>query len=243
MMELNKCYMGLCEDLIKSIPEKSVDLIITDPPYEFINKNPVGGGFMAKDNKKYLQNVNDTFGMSYNPKNYLVECKRIMKIFNAYFFTNKSLLMDYISFAEANNYLWDILVWFKPNPVPLNNQHYLIDKEYCVYIKEKGATFNTKEGFNRYYTVKTFPIGGSKEFDHPTVKPISFIEDLVLISSKEGDLVFDGYCGSGTTLVASKKHKRNYLGFEKESKFMDIISKRLKGIISNKDYIKSIFSM
>lgn len=223
---LNKVYHGLCEDLMKQLPDKCIDLIITDPPYEFINKNPEGGGFMTKDNKRHLHNINDTFGMTYNPKEYLTSCKRIMKIFNAYFFTNKTLLKDYITFAEENGYVWDLLIWSKPNPVPLNNQHYLIDKEYCVYIKEKGATFNTKEGFKRYYTIKSFPIG-LKEFDHPTVKPIEFIDDLLLISSNIGDVVFDGYSGSGTTLVSAKKNKRNYIGSECNRDFINIINSRL----------------
>ena len=170
--------------------------------------------------------------MSYNPTEYLTSCKRIMKVFNAYFFTNKSLLKDYIAFAEANNYLWDLLIWAKPNPVPLNNQHYLIDKEYCVYIKEKGATFNTKEGFKRYFTIKSFPIG-LKEFAHPTVKPIEFIEDLLLISSNVGDVVFDGYSGSGTTLAAAKKHKRRYIGSECNQDFVNIINSRLLQNTSN----------
>jgi len=214
-------------DFMKTIPSGVVQLVISDPPYEFLSKNPTGGGFMHKENKQHLKKINETFGMSYEPRKYLNECKRVLGKFNGYFFTNKTLLKDYISFAEENGYKWDILIWSKPNPVPINNGHYLIDKEFVIFIKESGAVFNSKLGYQNYFTVRSFPIGGN-EFGHPTQKPIEFIKQMIEVSSNKGDLIFDGYCGSGTSLVAAKQLERDYLGCDNDEKWAKFSEERLK---------------
>ena len=128
-IELNKIHCADCIQGMNEMEENSVDLIVTDPPYEFISKNPDGGGFMDQNNKKHLKNVKDSFGMSFKPKLFLESAKRVLKKMNIYIFCNKSLLLEYIQFAKDNGYSFDILVWIKPNPVPINNGHYLIDKE------------------------------------------------------------------------------------------------------------------
>ena len=223
----NTIICGDCLEVLRTLPDKCVDLVLTDPPYEFINKNPVGGGFMTNENKKYIDRLNDSFGMSYCPELYLAECKRVLRKFNGYFFTNKSLLVKYICFAEQNKYKWELLLWSKPNPVPINNGHYLFDKEYIVFIKESGATFNSKLGYSRYFTIKSHPIG-TKETSHPTEKPVSILFDPIEISSNKGDIVLDGYAGSGTTAVACYRTRRDFIGIEMSPEYCEIARKRLQ---------------
>jgi DNA modification methylase len=231
MVELNKIYLDDYLNITKLIENNSIDLVVTDPPYEFISKNPVGGGFMNKENKTHLIELNKEFGMSFNPTILLKEIQRITKIFNAYIFTNKNLLFEYIKFANDNNYNWDILIWSKSNPTPCNNGHYLIDKEYCIFIRKSGAYFNSKLGYEKYFTVKNYPIG-KKETTHPTEKPLFFIEDCINISSKENDIVFDGFSGSGTTAIACMNTKRNFICVEKNQKYYDLSMSRVDAIIS-----------
>ncbi len=70
--------------------------------------------------------------------------------------------------------------------------------------------------------------GSSKEkLGHPTQKPLALVERLIFSSSREGDVVFDPFCGSGTTLFAAKKHGRNYLGVEINSEYANLAQKRL----------------
>lgn len=215
-------------NVMNGMPDNSIDLIVTDPPYDFISKSPIGGGFMTNENKKHLVNIDKTFGMSFNPDKFLINAKRVMKRFNLYVFTNKNLLCKYIDFAESNDYSWDILVWLKPNPVPIFNNHYLIDKEYIVYIRETGATFNTNLGYNNYFTYYKHPIGGgSKDTNHPTKKPIGLIKRFIMVSSNEGDLILDPFAGSGTTLIACNDLNRRCIGIEINSKYCDIAIKRL----------------
>ena len=224
---MNKIICDDCLAVMKGLPDKCIDLVLTDPPYEFISKNPQWWGFMNKENKKHLQNLNESFWMSYNPIEYLEQCKRICKVFNWYFFTNKSLLTTYINWAENNNYKWELIIWIKDNPVPINNWHYLIDKEYVVYIKESGAYFDSKLWYDNYFTWIKYPIW-IKDFDHPTVKPLKIIKRIMEISSKKWDIIFDGYMGSGTTAVAAKELSRDYIWSELNQEYVDIANERLK---------------
>jgi len=64
-------------------------------------------------------------------------------------------------------------------------------------------------------------------YSHPTIKPLTIIERLILNSSKEGEIVLDPFLGSGTTAVAAIKHKRQYIGYEIDHHYFDIASKRI----------------
>lgn len=214
---LNTIHHDTCENFMSTMEDNSVDLVVTDPPYEFVVNNPNGAGFM-KD-RDYIKTINNTFGMTYNPDQYLNECKRILKKFNGYFWTNKNLLKNYIEFADQNKYSFDILLWSKPNPVPINNGHYLIDKEYIMFIREKGATFNSNLGYKTYFTIKDYPIG-SKRTEHPTEKPLAMHMDMINISSNKGDIIFDGYSGTGTTALACLLTKRNYICVESDLRWV-----------------------
>jgi len=226
-METNKIYNMDCYEGMKLLADKSIDLIITDPPYEFISKNPNGAGFMKKEKKEHIHKVNTSIGMSFNPIQFLESTKRILKHMNMYVFCNKKLLLPYLQFIEDNNYSFDILLWAKPNPVPIFNGHYLIDKEYLIYIREKGAVFNSDTGYENYFTIFNHSIG-SKKFDHPTVKPIKFIKKVMRISSNENDIILDPFMGSGTTAVACKELNRQYIGFEIQKQYCEIANKRLQ---------------
>jgi DNA modification methylase len=224
----NRIICGDCLEVFKTIADKSIDLVCTDPPYEFISKDPVGGGIMKKENKKHLKKIKKDFGMSFSPEKLLNECKRVLKAFNGYFFTNKTLLRKYIEFADKNNYSWDLLIWSKTNPIPLNSNHYLLDKEYIVYIKEKGATFNSQLGYENYFTVIERPIGCNNKLGHPTQKPVELIYNAIRISSNENDVVLDPYLGSGTTAVVCKDLNRRCIGIEINPEYVKIAKNRLR---------------
>jgi len=216
---------GDCLEIMRTMPEKSVDLCLCDPPYEYISKNPQGGGFMTNNNRQHFQKISSSFGMSFNPKEFLSNLIRLMKVFNCYIWTNKNLLIEYISFAKQNNFKWDILLWLKPNPVPCQNGHYLSDKEYCIYMKKSGATFNASLGYEKYHSFNLKAIG-SKTTKHPTEKPM-FIKNFIEISSDKADVVFDPFMGSGTTGAAAKELGRNFIGIEIHQPYFDIAARRI----------------
>lgn len=229
----NRVILGDCLEVLKEFPDKSFDLLVTDPPYEFISseKELIGGGVMKQRYEDFsdcpLTKINNNFGIKYNPTEFLNLIKTKLKLFNIYIFTNKTLISTYLNFAEQNNYSYDILLWLKKNPLPLNNAHYLIDKEYIIYMRENGATFNSNLGFNNYFTYSFAPIT-QKESQHPTVKPLSIIEKLVKVSSNEKDTIIDPYSGSATTYIASIRNNRKCIAIEKNEDFYKQSLKRIE---------------
>jgi site-specific DNA-methyltransferase (adenine-specific) len=80
-----------------------------------------------------------------------------------------------------------------------------------------------------------------KYFEHPTIKPLNIIENLILNSSKENDIILDPFMGSGTTGVACKKHKRDFIGIELDHHFFEIAKNRINETIIQKDFSQSEF--
>ena len=78
-----------------------------------------------------------------------------------------------------------------------------------------------------------------RKYKHPTIKPLPFIENHIINSSKEGDLILDCYCGSGTTLVGAIKNKRNFIGFEINKQYYEIAKKRVAETLSGEEIIET----
>jgi DNA modification methylase len=239
---LNKITLGNCYKYIKDIPDKSIDLVVTDPPYRIHADS--GGGL--NNSRKWLKNVHDSNLDEFEPKFFLEDIKRVLKVFNAYIFCSKNLLEDYIAFAKENNYNWDLLIMGKSNPIPTKNNKYLPDIEYIFYIREKGACFNNlngKENYYKYRKIKMTSVKPSK-YGHPTEKPIHIIRDLIEISSNKNDIVLDTFSGSGTVAIACRDLYRQYIAFEIDELFYNNSLKRLddKSIYNNIEQ-KTLFDL
>lgn len=224
-MEVNKIYLGDSYELIKKLPDKSVDLVIIDPPYEIVSGG--GGGAFGVENRSYHEEVSKK--LNYGITNdILIELERVMKKTNIYIFCNKNQLKQYFNFYDGKNI--DLLVWHKKNPIPTVNNKYLSDLEYIVFIRDKGvAMYNTYETSSKLYQTTTNKIDKDL-YVHPTIKPIELIKRYILNSSLEGDLVLDTFLGSGTTAVACKETNRRYIGFEINEEYYKIAQDRLNGV-------------
>ena len=146
MIKENMLYQGDCFELLKEIPDKYIDLVITDPPYNFLSK---GGGFYADNNsskRDYADKLRKLNCCDFNPREFLDSIKTKLYMFYGYFFCNKTLINEYINFALENNYMFDILVMAKSNPIPSKNNHFLSDLEYIIMIREKGTYFSKDVG-------------------------------------------------------------------------------------------------
>ena len=230
-MKVNTIYNGDAYELIKQIPDKSIDLIVTDPPY--LIENTSGG--TNNELGKSIKNMNTQlesgeFTKSIN-KNILDDFVRVMKKINIYIWCNHKQIPMYLDYFVNNlQCKFDIIIWHKTNATPLFQNKYMTDKEYCLYFR-KGAYCNPIN-YDTAKTVYNLPIniGDKKKFGHPTIKPLSIIENLIKNSSVEGDVVLDPFLGSGTTAVACKELNRQYIGFEIDKKYYNIANDRLKGI-------------
>jgi len=193
---------------MRGIPDKIINLIVTDPPYDLDLHR--GSGVADRESVKVFKAINQGFGNGLDPRQLLVHSREILRQFNGYFWCSKKQVRIYIEFAEQNGYLYDILTWHKNNPMPLNRHTYLPDTEYCVFIREKKSTFINGLSKNLYkkYWVTPRQISNG----HPTPKPIEIMRTQILLSSNPGDIILDPFCGSGITLIAAKSLGRKYIG-------------------------------
>lgn len=127
----------------------------------------------------------------------------------------------------------EILIWNKTNPVPTINNSYLNDKEYCLMFRNKGTVLNgTVESKRTVWTTKC-NVEDKKKYNHPTIKPLSIIKNLIINSSNKGDIVLDCFSGSGTTCVAAKELDRQFIGIEIDPEYHRISLDRLNGVLAN----------
>lgn len=233
--EPNKIYNEDCYEAIKNIPDKSIDLIVTDPPYEWQRGGKMTGLFKkGVSSRKFMYDIENSKidkGINWN---ILDEVVRVLKKINIYIWCNKDQLYKYMEFFVGKlNCYFEIIVWNKTNITPLCGNKYLTDKEYCLFFREKGVPI-----LGSYETKKTVYISSANKddkdkFEHPTIKPLEIIKNLIINSSNENDIVLDPFIGSGTTAVAAKELNRRFLGFEINKKYYDIACNRLNGITAN----------
>lgn len=228
-MEFDKVYLGNCYELIKDIPDKSIDLIITDPPYDI--KGLHGSGIIKDRDISFHKeleenNLGDGIDLSI-----LHEFVRIQKKINIYIFCNKEQIIPYLDFfVKEKGCNYEVLIFAKKDPVPFCGTHYLKDKEYCLYFWEKGAYLYVPYERGKTVFLSKRNTDDKDSYGHPTIKPLEFILTLVKNSSLEGGVVFDAFIGSGTTAVAAKQLQRHYLGFEINETYFKIAKDRLNGI-------------
>lgn len=213
---------------LDNIPDGTVDLVVTDPPYKFTST--VGGGFYAKDNpdkqREYLDSLQNLKCADFNAKLFLYMIKPKMKKIYVYAFCNKYLLKDYIQWAEDNKCSYDILVMAKSNPIPACNNHYMSDLEYIVIIRGKNTYFSKEKDLDLY---RKWFLTSCKKGLHPAQKPLDLIKRFVTVACTEGGTVLDCFMGSGTTGVACKNLNRDFIGIEIDKKYFDIAKARIEG--------------
>ena len=138
-------------------------------------------------------------------------------------------------FVEKKNCNFNILCWCKDNPVPFGASVFLSDIEYCLVFYETGINIYKSGCENKHkWYLSHINMKDKELYDHPTIKPLDFVKNHILNSTKEGDVVLDCFMGSGTTAVACKELGRNYIGFELNPEYWQIAVDRVNGI-SQKD--------
>ena len=210
--------------ILQQLNDKSIDLIITDPPYKLATS---GSGIYKQKDKQYIKELDvlkDGFDYSI-----LDELCRVMKKINIYIWCSQKQiipLLDYFVKEKKCNY--NIISWHKTNPIPACGNKYLTDTEFCLFFREKGVKVQGE--FKTKFTYYITPLNqqDKKKYNHPTIKPLFIIENFILNSSNEHEVVLDPFVGSGTTGVAAIKHNRRFIGIEKEVTYCDIAEKRIK---------------
>lgn len=219
---------GDCMELMNQIPDKSIDLMVTDPPYNFGNK---GGGFFSSNQgvlqRKYADNLMKLGCCDFKPKPFLDAIKSKFLHIYIYIFCNKTLVADYIEWAKENKCSYDILVMCKSNPIPAYNNHYMSDLEYIIVIREPGTYFSKEKNIELY---RKWFMTSCKKGVHPAEKPLDLIKKFIQVGSPEGATVLDCFMGSGTTGVACKELNRNFIGIELDDKYYNLCCERINGV-------------
>lgn len=213
-------YHGNCEDVFPCLPK--ADLLLTDPPYQQSNS---GAGLVGRRSTYTEIRTNLS---AFNPTALLERTKTICKAPHGYIFTAKDVLADYCAFVKQQGWGWDLLAYSKANPLPAKNNKYLSDIEFLLFYRAPSACyFNNDLPYRHYFKVKQTTCTPS-HFGHPTEKDVDIISSLMLISTREGELVIDPYCGSGTTLRAAKDLGRRAIGIEINEAYCEIAANRLR---------------
>ena len=231
MLELNKIYNMDCLEGLKLIPDKSIDLVVTDPPYDIQTS---GAGIYKQADKQYVKELN--FMKDGFLPEVLDELCRVLKKINIYIFCSQKQiipLLDYFVKGKKCNY--NLLTWHKTNPVPACGNKYLTDTEFILFFREKGVKIYGN--FNSKFTYYVTPLNqrDKKRYGHPTVKPLEMIQNFVINSSLEDMIVLDPFMGSGTTAVACINTNRNYIGFELDKHYCEIANERIQKALAEKE--------
>lgn len=226
---IGKIINADCMDILKQLPDKCIDLVLTDPPYLIKNTKAGNKSSFAKS----IQNMNDEIKEAGLVDGVSLEfCEQILRIqdkINAYIWCNKGQIIDYLNFFVSDNKCsYEILCWQKQNAMPTFNNKYLTDKEYCLYFRKGGYCMPERYEDAKTIFVEPINIIDKKQFGHPTIKPLKIFEKLVKNSTKEGELVLDCFPGSGTTAVACHNLNRRFICIEKDPDYWAASVKRLE---------------
>lgn len=221
------CYNGDSLELMATMPDKSVDFILSDIPYDLdLNGGGARGDFCTRKQIQSRKNSSLYF-VSQGIDKVFTEFERICKTVNVCVFCSNKQIGRIMTWWEQRGYVATLLVWDKPNPMPLGNGCYINNLEFIVYVRSKGVTYNSL-GYDMQ--MKTFHHQPPQAADriHETEKPVGILQHLILLHTKEGDTVFDAYAGSFSTAIACHKEKRKFIGCEILPKYFEPAMKRLK---------------
>src|SRR5699024_7092663 len=224
-MELNRIYNEDCLEGMKRIPDKSIDLIVTDP-HNLVNyKTGHRKDKTHRFNKVILNDDNEQLIIDY-----INECYRILKNNSAMYMFCSSDKVDFFKQQLENKFkIKNMIIWIKNNNTAGDLKGAFGRKYEIIFLVVKGVNhFNGK----RLTDVWEFDRVSGKKQLHQNQKPLDLIKQCIEKHSDDGNLVFDGFVGSGTTAIACKELNRNYIGFELDKGYYDIaierISKTLK---------------
>lgn len=251
----NSVICGDALEVLKTLPDHSIDHCITDPPYNisgYDHKKEIG---WLKSNKYWAESKNfskiDANWDKFSNDDYvnftrawIAEIIRVVKpngniiIFGSYhnIYRIGSILQDF------DRKIINSIVWYKRNAFPNVTQRMLCEStEHIIWAvnenhkKAKNWTFNYKEmkslnggvQMRNMWDIVSTPLSEKKHGKHPSQKPEAVINRLVLGMTKKGDLIIDPFMGSGTLPVVANRLNRSFMGIDNDKKYCELAIKRV----------------
>ena len=234
-----------CLEAFKQIEDDSVNLILTDPPYNLglfmknratnlkaMRPNFFGAaGWDDLDFEEWKKSMDKMFE----------ECARVSCVgASMIMFMSIIKVETIINIAEKHGFYYKTTgIWHKQNPMPRNmNLHFINSTEAWIYFiyKKRTSTFNNKgKAVHDFFETSVTPAGEKKFGKHPTQKPVALLETFVELLSNEGEVVFDPFMGSGSTGVACVNTNRNFIGIELDEGYFNIVKERIEKSMMDKE--------
>lgn len=213
-MEINKVFNDDCFNVISKMPNEYLDLVIVDPPYG----DEIGYG---RNGKEILNNEDESINYRFLDA-ILPKMKQDTSL---YLFSNHKFCYQIKEYAVANGFNYRMLCILVKNNIGMGsgfrNQY-----EVCIVLEKGKAKYNLNDVSNVW---KMKHVAHDEE-SHPHQKEYDVIRKIILHSSKEGDIVFDGFMGSFSTAIACHKEKRNFIGTELDPKWYAMGQKKLENL-------------
>jgi DNA modification methylase len=247
---INQIINNDCFNILKDIPDNSIDMILTDPPYMVSKeakiarqRNPL------KRAKFYGKDISMMFGdwdMFASEEEYwkfiykfLDESKRVLRNGGQFLcFFDKFKITPLVEWSRKNGFIpRQPLYYIKKNPCPMARKVSFMNSHEQIFWATKFST-------SRKYAVFNYELGQHKDFEeapitptlrirerHPTEKPLKIISWLISYLSKEEEIILDPFCGTGVTAEACIRLNRKFICIEKDKKWSDIALSRIKPLL------------
>jgi len=223
---MNKIICEDCIEVMKEIPESSIDLIVTDPPY-FLP------AVHYNTRKRFSRNFADLGILEHFFKDVFKEFQRITKPTGRLY-----VFCDGQSYPLFYYHLYPFckhvrpLIWNKKTSI--NGYSWRHQHEIIIFA-EMPEVKKTPSGDGDVLECSAVPV---EKRTHPAEKPIKLLESLILKSTKEDDVVLDPFAGSGSTLLACVHTNRRYIGIEKATEYYKIAKRRIAKVPVRLDMLK-----
>jgi site-specific DNA-methyltransferase (adenine-specific) len=248
-IQIDTIYQGDCLEILKTFPDKSVDLVFADPPYNMQTEGELlrtdGSSFNGVTEKwDKFNSLHDYDAFS---KQWLTECKRVLKDDGAIWVIGSFQNIFRLGYIMQDLGFWILndVIWSKPNAVPnFGGTRFQNSHETLIWCsKSKGSkyqfNYKTMKHLNGDKQMKSvwnigICIGNERLKDtegkkiHSTQKPEQLLYNVILSTTKADDLVLDPFFGTGTTGAIAKRLGRHYVGIEREESYIKAATKRIQ---------------
>lgn len=232
----NQVIQGDCLEVMKNMPDRCVDMVLTSPPYNksFYDRRKNGNGSVWKQRK--IKYGDGTFGDNSTPeeyenwqKNVISECLRILKDDGSLFYNHKSFSHKHSLVFPKYVFefpLRQIIIWDRGSTPQINPIRFYPTTEYIFWItkSDRQPKFSNKDLSHKK---DVWNINPKPMKEHPAPFPEELAENCIRACSNEGDTILDPFAGSGTVGKMAKQLNRNYILIEKEPEYVEIIKERL----------------
>ena len=242
--EAVRLYQGDVITVANELPAECIDLIFADPPYGLSN-----GGFTCHAGRRVSVNkgkwdeshgIEEDFKFHYDG---IKACRRILKPDGSMWVsgTYHSIYACGFALQKQGWHLINDICWFKPNASPnLSCRMFTASHETLIWVRktkkakhcfdyERAKNSEWREDFIKkpnkqmrsVWAIGTPKPGEKAHGKHPTQKPEALLQRIISTCSREGDVVLDPFCGSGTTGAVALRHHRKFIGFETQREYLD----------------------